>query len=403
MKPGARAAPAFLNSLLAELYARSALSAQNVGGTRGVVVPPPDFRILLIDDPARARHVLSRPDVFVKNYAFLDELARGRFSANGIDWRRRAALSRPWYRHAHKTLADGEITAIYRRHLQDGDRLDGPLLFSRLTDAAVETFSRAIGLPGALPWPPRLIDGMRGLLGVRQWIDWNGCSPAELRELQGELASIREVLQALWQGCIEGRDAIAQLESAAEEPLSATFDAAQELLQNLLASSETTASTLAWAAEVLSHQPELQKSLSLDPSGLERFIAEVLRMFPPVPLLTRRCTSDHLLGGQRLKGGSVLAISIVGIHRNPAYWSLPDVFDMERPEFGADASPVAYLPFSRGERVCAGMRLAQVELRCGLEALLGLRYCVPGRVPTQFGYGLSSYPVTTMGATLRAS
>jgi cytochrome P450 len=58
----------------------------------------------------------------------------------------------------------------------------------------------------------------------------------------------------------------------------------------------------------------------------------------------------------------------------------------------------AYLPFSRGARACAGMRLAQMELHAGLEALLAGHRCVAGAAPTGFCYGLSSQPRTALRA-----
>ncbi len=47
------------------------------------------------------------------------------------------------------------------------------------------------------------------------------------------------------------------------------------------------------------------------------------------------------------------------------------------------------------------MRLAQLEVRAALEALLELRECRPGATPTRFGYGLASFPHTALTAHLR--
>jgi cytochrome P450 len=389
--PGVEQASAYLDALLAGLYARSSGNA----GTPDVLP--------VIDDPALARQILSRADIFVKNYAFLDDLARGRFSANGEQWRQRAAATQHWYRSAHKGLSPDQLAEIYRRALAGDAALDSRELFARFTAASVEVFSRAIGLESALPWPTELLDRLRGILKVRQWIDWNGCAPEAMESIRCGLAMQRAELLALWQENDEGRAALAAL-AARGAPIDC-FDAGEELIQNVLASSETVASTLLWAAEALSQQAELQLRLRENPAGVDSFIAEVLRMFPPVPCLTRRCIADHATGPVQWRAGAVLSISIVGIHRNSGHWRSPHRFDITRPEHGtenpASATPAAYLPFSRGERVCAGMRLAQLELKAGVAALLGSRDCVPGATPTRFAYGLSSQPRSSLSARPR--
>lgn len=386
--PGLQQATAFLDRLLAGLYAHSS----------GAPAPLP---IPIIDEPKLARQILARPDIFVKNYAFLEDLGHGRFSSNGDDWRQRAALSKPWYRHAHKKHEPGLIREIYHRHLAlPATPLSGPALFRCFTLAAVEVFSHALGLPAMLPWPQEIIDHMRAILKLRQWVAWNGCGSQDLLRVQRELEQLRAQVRLLWQRDPAARALLEALQ--AQGGNIDDFDATEELLQNVLASSEATACGLLWAAEALSQQPALQHQLAQDGSLLDRFIAETMRMFPPVPYLTRHCTATHTTSdGQVWQAGSVLSISIVGMHRHPRYWQQPAEFDMMRPEFDTGATPIAYIPFSRGERVCAGMRLAQLEVRAAIETLLALRECRPGPTPTRFGYGLASFPHTSLCACLR--
>jgi len=388
MSDEAGQAAQFLDGLLADLYRRSGAPACAAPGLLPV-----------IDDPIVAREVLARPEAFVKNYAFLEALARGRFTANGDAWRAHAGLTAGWYRAAHRQVDAADARAIYQRHLAAGGELDAAGLYARFTAAAVEVFSRAIGLDAPLAWPPALVARMRETLRLRQWIDWNGCAPALLERVQEGLRGLREEVRACWEGDDASARLLGQLQ-ARGAPIDG-FDAAEELIQNLLASSETTASSLLWGAEALGCQPHVQERLAAGGAGLDGFIAEVLRMFPPVPYLTRRCLADTEAGGRLWRAGEVLSISIVGIHRHPDYWRAPAQFDPHRPEFAADATPLAYLPFSRGERVCAGMRLARIELRAGMEALLATRRCVAGAAPTRFGYGLSSYPKTALRALKR--
>lgn len=380
-------ATAFLDGILAGLYAHSS------GAPTPLSQP-------IISDPKVARHILARTDYFVKNYAFLEDVGCGRFSSNGDDWRQRAALTESWYRKVHTKIQPPQVRDIYARHLDTGAPLTAADLFNRFVLAAVEVFSCALDLPVALPWPVELIDRLRAILKLRQWVAWVGCNSDELKSIQSELANLREQVRSLWR---EEPAAQAFVNALQANGLDVTgFDATAELLQNVLASSETTASTLLWAAEALSQQPGLQHQLAQDPQNLDRFIAEVLRMFPPVPCLTRQCTTTHSTDdGQIWQAGSVLTLSIVGIHRHPDYWQRPAEFDLTRPEYNAGATPFAYMPFSRGERVCAGMRLAKLELRTALEVLLEQRICRPGARPTGFKYGLSSVPDTSLSADMR--
>ncbi|MCW7538645.1 cytochrome P450 [Aquabacterium sp. A7-Y] len=139
--------------------------------------------------------------------------------------------------------------------------------------------------------------------------------------------------------------------------------------------------------------------LAHDEGRRERFLLEVLRLFPPVPFLTRRCVEDTQAAGVFFRAGEALAVSVIGMHCHPDHWRSPRQFDAARPEFDASPPPVAFLPFSRGERVCAGLRLAKVELDQGLAAFLELRRVRPGPMPTGFEYGLSSRPRTSLVAS----
>lgn len=385
--PSLQQATEFLDAILAALY------SYRDGG-------PTLMRQPIITEPILARQILARPDIFVKNYAFLEDLGRGRFSSNGDEWRMRAALTQSCYRNAPKNIPTEFIKAIYHRHLTSTTPLSAAELFNRFTLAAVDVFSHALNLPTMLPWPREIITRVRAMLKLRQWIAWNGCSHSDMLRVQEELSQLHVQISMLWKKFPELEEILGSFRAGALKING--FDANQELLQNVLASSEATASGLLWAAEALSQEPDLQNHLSKDASLLEAFIGEVLRMFPPVPCLTRVCTATYTTAdGTVWKAGSVLTISIVGIHRNPQFWQHPDRFDISRPEFKSGVKPFAYMPFARGERVCAGMRLAQVELRAAVEVLLSLYDCRPGPTPTQFRYGLSSAPYTSLCAVQR--
>ncbi|HRH78311.1 MAG TPA: hypothetical protein PK129_13260, partial [Cellvibrionaceae bacterium] len=178
-------ATAFLDGILAGLYTHSS-------GAPAPLSQP------IISDPKIARHILARTDYFVKNYAFLEDVGCGRFSSNGDDWRQRAALTESWYRRVHTKIQPSKVRDIYAGHLDTKSPLTANDLFHRFVLAAVEVFSCSLDLPVALPWPVELIDRLRAMLKLRQWVAWVGCNSDELKSIQSELANLREQVRSLW-------------------------------------------------------------------------------------------------------------------------------------------------------------------------------------------------------------
>jgi len=54
--------------------------------------------------------------------------------------------------------------------------------------------------------------------------------------------------------------------------------------------------------------------------------------------------------------GTTLVLNIYGVHRDPNFWSNPEVFDPDRflPERICKSHPYSYIPFSAGPRNCIG-------------------------------------------------
>jgi cytochrome P450 len=151
-----------------------------------------------------------------------------------------------------------------------------------------------------------------------------------------------------------------------------------------------------WAVHVLADRSDLAAGLrdGGEREG-ERFIAELLRLFPPVPFVTRHSRAAHGVGAERFAAGEPLAISFVGLHCDPGHWSRPLEFLPERDEWARGAPPPAsYFPFSIGARVCGGMKIARAELRAGLRALVSTFEIQAGPSPSVFSYGLSLRPIT---------
>ena len=64
-----------------------------------------------------------------------------------------------------------------------------------------------------------------------------------------------------------------------------------------------------------------------------------------------------------------VGIETLSLHRNPAFWDNPDVFDPSR-FLGEKPSMYKFLPFSVGNRNCIGFNFALTEIRVAVSQLL---------------------------------
>lgn len=126
---------------------------------------------------------------------------------------------------------------------------------------------------------------------------------------------------------------------------------------------ETSASMLALGTYLLAQHPAAMALLREDDAAADRVVEELLRHLTVVQLAFLRFAREDLeLGGQRIKAGDCIGISLLGANRDPALTDDPDVFDPRR-------DPGRHLAFGHGLHRCVGAELARMELRIALRAL----------------------------------
>ncbi|XP_071578166.1 cytochrome P450 4C1-like isoform X3 [Temnothorax nylanderi] len=112
---------------------------------------------------------------------------------------------------------------------------------------------------------------------------------------------------------------------------------------------------------------------------LDRCIKEALRLYPSVFAISRIAGEDVKLQSYLVPAGTSLHLNIYGVHRDPNFWSNPEVFEPDRflPEKIRHRHPYSYLPFSAGPRNCIGQRFAILEMKAMIAPLVHNFYLKP--------------------------
>lgn len=139
---------------------------------------------------------------------------------------------------------------------------------------------------------------------------------------------------------------------------------------------ETTSSQLAWAFQLLAHNPGVQRRLieEIDRDAGDAYltatIQEVLRHRTVFPLTVPRAVKRPIeIGGWMYRPPVHLVGCLYLLHHDPDVYPEPEEFRPERFLEG-QPSPYSYLPWGGGRRRCPGSHLALLEMKTVLRAVL---------------------------------
>ncbi|KAK2734503.1 hypothetical protein FQN57_001667 [Myotisia sp. PD_48] len=225
---------------------------------------------------------------------------------------------------------------------------------------------------------------------------------AKLKELS------REILREKKRKMEEKKDVSVDIISVAQASGMFTEDAMiPQIMTFLLAGHETTATALQYAVHELCMRPDIQKRLREEvrnriPSPrqqaeavgdggssfasildsipyLSAFCNEILRFYPPVPLLWRQARCNTTINNYPIKKGTAVMLSPQATNHDHGLWGpTADVFDPDRwlgpgrANSGGAESNYAFLTFTHGPRSCIASGFAKSELMCLVAVLVGI-------------------------------
>lgn len=136
------------------------------------------------------------------------------------------------------------------------------------------------------------------------------------------------------------------------------------LVQLVGAGGESTAGLIAGGARILATRPELQDRLRRDPTLVDPFLDEALRLESPFRGHHRHVVADTTLGGVHLPAGSHVLLLWGAANRDPTAFENPDDVVLDRPNLKG------HLAFGKGLHFCIGSALARMEALAALTVLL---------------------------------
>jgi len=155
------------------------------------------------------------------------------------------------------------------------------------------------------------------------------------------------------------------------------------IMSIILAGHETTASQLAWAFQLLAHNPTAQAGLraEIDRDDSEEYltatIQEVMR-HRPVFLFTipRAVVKPVEIGEWTYRPPARLLGCTYLLHHDPSIYPEPDRFHPER-FLDTPPPPHLWLPWGGGRRRCPGLHMAMLEMKTVLRTVLSTATVLP--------------------------
>jgi len=364
--------------------------------------------ILWITAPALIRQVLlDEREKFLKlaQIRLLSPLlGKGILTSEGADWKWQRQAAAPMFRPQELAGFVPSFVRAAEDVLERWRARPGVQAVDRdMTEATFQVISATL-LPSADARMPQAIERSTGLFqrsgawgqlyaiaNLPKWLPQPG-----RRSMARAVAALRTAVLSLIgerrAGGVQKDDLLHRLMQA-RDPESGQSMNDEQLVDNLLtfylAGHETTAKALTWTLYLVARSPHWARALEEEIERVtgggelhaghvaqlaltQQVLKESMRLYPPVPLMTRQAVADTRFGDQPVRAGSSVVMPIYAIHRHARRWEDADAFDPARFAPGREAAipRYQYLPFGAGPRICIGMGFAMLEATAMLATLL---------------------------------
>jgi len=391
-----------LEVLPAAAYEEDFFDGGNANAPRVWVSAPALIKAVLLDERDKFRKIQQ-----IKLLSPL--LGKGVLTSEGADWKWQRQASAPMFKPqdliafvpafvsaAESTVARWRASPAgsIRNIDEDMTRVTFDVITSTLLPSSDEEFGRTVQesiltLQRYGGWGI-----MYASLNVPRWVPKPGmfAEPRAVLRLRGAVMKLMRELREK-RKTDGGPDDLMSRLIAARDPESGRAMDDGQLVDNLLtfylAGHETTAKALTWTLYLLSRSPQwmalLKDEIGRVTSGApvrghhieklvltQQVIKESMRLYPPVPMMTRQAVADSRIGERAIAKGTSVLMSIYAIHRHSKRWERPHEFDPERfaPSREASIPRYQYMPFGAGPRICIGMPFAMIEATAILATFL---------------------------------
>ncbi|HEY5646165.1 MAG TPA: cytochrome P450 [Pseudomonadales bacterium] len=134
--------------------------------------------------------------------------------------------------------------------------------------------------------------------------------------------------------------------------------------QLLVAGNETTTHCIAEGVLLLIQNPDQHALLKADPSLIENFTEEVLRLASPTANMWRVAKTETSIGDVAVSAGGMVQIRFASANRDESVYPDPDRLDVTR------ANSRTNLAFGHGVHMCIGANLARKEMNVAFKVLI---------------------------------
>ena len=383
-------AASFLDKLIINLFRRSLIPVQDRPKYMG--------KLFVLDHADDINLALNDPKIFEKDFALVSTVGESRFNMNGPEWVKLRAKTQREYAKAGRPIKSNSYEEIYAQELLNIDVLDHNTMQQAITRSALRCFFSVFGIKENVSPYLEHFKNLRKMVEILQYRSWykSELLADDIKNFESELLALK---LSIWDDFKSNPAILSTLKKFANTGDKFDFETVMtDFLTNMFAGIETTTASLMWMIDSLSRSSDMQTALladleNEDQTRIDGFKDETMRFFPPIPFVVRKLTRPVVFSGSNLVAGDSVLLSLIGLHRDPKYWSEPHEFHAARPEFKNGSS--AFKPFLSGPRACGGRRIAEMEINVALRILLR-NFTFENTGPeTGFRYSLAFRPIFT--------